>query len=300
MTAQEFTLTLPELRIAAKRWRTPTVPEEAQGNAITVLALHGWLDNANSFDRLAPALLARVPQGRHLEIVAVDLPGHGLSDHRTEGPYHFIDAVADTIAIANALNWERFSLLGHSMGGGIATLIAGTLPERIEKLALVEALGPLSETAANTPKRFAQSIALETKKRSGKKRLYETHKSAAEQLVFATGMQLDSAMILVERGLRRLEGGFSWRADNRLRLRSRLRLGEEQVEAFVRAIACPVLLMTGSEGYDRERLALAPRAKLIGKLQWEDFVGSHHIHLDRADDLADKLAPFLFTTETTA
>src|SRR5580765_8467017 len=87
-------------------------------NAPRVLALHGWLDNAASF----------VPMAKHLdgiELVAVDLPGHGHSVHLPPGSiYTFEMAVHHVLDIADALGWERFSLLGHSMGAGIASLVA--------------------------------------------------------------------------------------------------------------------------------------------------------------------------------
>ena len=69
--ARELTLDLPHLRLAARAWGDPSLPP--------LLALHGWLDNAASFDRLAPLLC------EHFHIVALDLPGHGRSGHRPAG-----------------------------------------------------------------------------------------------------------------------------------------------------------------------------------------------------------------------
>src|SRR5690606_2312769 len=97
-----------------------------------VLALHGWLDNAATFVPLAPLL----PE---LRIYALDLPGHGRSSHRPPGArYHYVDWVGDVIEAADALGLDRFALLGHSMGAGISILTAGTFPERVERLALIE------------------------------------------------------------------------------------------------------------------------------------------------------------------
>ena len=81
MKPREIKLQLPNLKLTAKQWG----PESGK----PLLALHGWLDNAASFDGLAPLL----PE---LNIVALDLPGHGLSEHKPAGSvYHFIDAVSD-------------------------------------------------------------------------------------------------------------------------------------------------------------------------------------------------------------
>ena len=48
---------------------------------IPTVGLHGWLDNANTFDRLAPL----IPE---LNLVALDFAGHGLSNHRAEGVHY--------------------------------------------------------------------------------------------------------------------------------------------------------------------------------------------------------------------
>ncbi|MEM8768285.1 MAG: alpha/beta hydrolase, partial [Pseudomonadota bacterium] len=73
-------------RITAKRWGDPA--------GEPTLALHGWLDNAATFDRLAPLL----PE---LNLVALDFAGHGLSDHRPPGVhYHSFTDIQDVMAVA--------------------------------------------------------------------------------------------------------------------------------------------------------------------------------------------------------
>ncbi|MEZ5601350.1 MAG: alpha/beta fold hydrolase [Candidatus Competibacteraceae bacterium] len=98
--SEELELQTPYLRLAARAW--------GPLDGVPVLALHGWLDNAASFDALAPLL----PNTR---LVALDLTGHGRSEHRPAGVhYHFVDFIPDVVAAADALGWNRFALLGHS------------------------------------------------------------------------------------------------------------------------------------------------------------------------------------------
>src|ERR1017187_5202489 len=88
-----------------------------------VLALHGWLDNAASFDRLLEEM-----SGYH--IVAIDFLGHGLSDSLPMGTfYHFIDLVPFLHSVLNALRWKNCIFLGHSMGAAAGCLYAGAFPE---------------------------------------------------------------------------------------------------------------------------------------------------------------------------
>ncbi len=142
--AEEIELPVGPLRLAAR------VHGPADG--IPVLALHGWLDNAASFEPLAPLL-------KGLRLVALDLPGHGHSDHRAGGThYHFIDYVEDVLGAVDALGWERFALLGHSLGGAVATFVAGACPDRVTRLGLIEALGPLTEHPDEAPRRLAHAL----------------------------------------------------------------------------------------------------------------------------------------------
>lgn len=119
---EEVRLSLPHIELAAHLFG----PEDGQ----PVIALHGWLDNANSFARLAPKL-------EGLRIVALDLAGHGHSNHRPTGAgYALPDYVHDVLQVAEQLGWQRFSLLGHSLVAIISVFLAGALPERVQRLSL--------------------------------------------------------------------------------------------------------------------------------------------------------------------
>ncbi|KAM6137094.1 LOW QUALITY PROTEIN: serine hydrolase-like protein 2 [Pterocles gutturalis] len=107
----ELKFPVPWGHVAAKAWG----PSEGH----PVLCLHGWLDNANTFDKLIPLL------PRDCYYVAMDFSGHGLSSHRPAGsPYHFLDYVTDVCRVAAALQWRRFTLMGHSMGGSVAGMVS--------------------------------------------------------------------------------------------------------------------------------------------------------------------------------
>ena len=102
ISTQEGYFSSPSGKIAYKKWGTDSSP--------SVLALHGWLDNLASFEPLL----------QHLDdlcVVAIDLPGHGKSDHRPVGAhYHFLDWIPDILAVIEALGWKGLSLMGHSLG----------------------------------------------------------------------------------------------------------------------------------------------------------------------------------------
>lgn len=99
-----------------------------------LLLVHGFTGCKEDFaDEMEP--LAEL--GYH--VVAPDLRGHGDSDSPAdEGEYALEIFAADMIALADALGWERFDLLGHSMGGMIAQLLVLEHPERISRLVLMD------------------------------------------------------------------------------------------------------------------------------------------------------------------
>ncbi|NVB37164.1 alpha/beta hydrolase [Pseudenhygromyxa sp. WMMC2535] len=283
--AEELTIETPELRVAARAW--------GPADGRPVLALHGWLDNAASYDGLGPRLAAA-----GLRLVCLDLPGHGYSQHKP-GSYHFVDWVADILAVVEALGWQRFMLVGHSMGAGISVLFAGTFPERVERLILLEGMGPLSEAPEQVAKRLARSLRVEARKRAleDRRRLYPSIEEAAERLMESTAMRPASAMTLVARGMvgvpEAAPEGWTWRADAKLRLDSRLRLSEAQVHVFLRAIACPTLLVRASEGWPHDAALARARVACIPALELVTLDGHHHVHLDEPEAVAAVALPFL-------
>ena len=144
VSAQEIRIQLPHIDLAARVYG----PEDGK----PVLALHGWLDNSMTFDLLAPKL-----QG--LRIVAIDMAGHGHSGHRAPGAgYQLWDYALDALMATQQLGWEKFSLLGHSLGGIISVLIAGAVPERIERLALIDGLVPDTGEADKSPQKLGEAL----------------------------------------------------------------------------------------------------------------------------------------------
>lgn len=260
-----------------------------------VLAMHGWLDNAASFARLA----------EHLEgvnLIALDLAGHGHSARRADGVYVFLDYVADAAAAIAALGWDRCAVIGHSLGAGVAALLAGTCPEVVSRLVLIEGLGPLTSPDEAAPRQLRDALVAEAAARARRDEHggYADAELVARRLVSATGMSLDAARILLARGLVEEAGALRWRADVRLRRPSRQRLTEAQVRAFLAAIACPTLVIRARPGMPvDEELARARFAAIAGATLAE-VAGGHHVHLDHPDAVAAQVGPFLAGAESPA
>ena len=261
------------------------------GGGPRVLALHGWLDNAASFVPLAPHLPG-------LDLVVPDLPGHGASDHLPAGmDYSFAAAVHSVLDVADALGWERFALLGHSMGAGIASLVAAACPERISRLVAIEALGALAEVPERTVERLREAVAATRASRArpdGRLRVFPDLDLAVRARMKANGLAEAAARLLVERGTVAVEGGWCWSSDPRLTLPTMVRMTEAQIEDLVAGITCPakVLFADPAQPYlpdpvRRARAALLPAGELVV------LPGGHHLHMEQPREVAAAIGAFL-------
>ena len=279
MLAQEIELDLPHLRLAALRW--------GRSGGERVLAVHGWLDNAASFSALAPLL-------EDVELVAIDLPGHGRSDHRAEGAYyHYIDYLGDVLRAADALGWRDFTLLGHSLGAAVCSVLAAAVPERVRQLWLVEGLGPLATPGEKAVALLRQALTDRDAIATKSLRVFGQLGDAVSARRQATGLGEAAALALVERGTRRAEGGWVWSSDPRLTLTSAIRLTEEQILAYVRAIACPALLVLADPSPPYwDAATMQQRCAVVADLLVRRVAGSHHLHLEDPSAVAREIAAF--------
>ncbi len=249
--------------------------------------LHGWMDNAASFCALAPLLHAR-------EIVALELPGHGHSQHRPAGVhYHFVDYIADVVAAVEVLGWERFVLLGHSLGAAVAGFTAGVLQQRVARLVFIEGLGPISGNPEQAPQRLARSIRqLSLIEQQQPKRL-DSLEAAARLRARNSDLQQDAARVLVKRGTRATANGLYWRHDPRLAHLSPVYLTEQQVHAFLGAIENETLLVQAEQGLLVTRSTTRGRCERIKRLTQVCLAGGHHLHMESPAAVAAAINRFI-------
>ena len=270
----ERRIALPASTLAAQVWGEATLPP--------LLALHGWLDNAGSFARLAPRLAAR------WQVIALDLPGHGHSGHLPAGAsHHYVDHVQAVLSAVDALQLDRYALLGHSLGAGIASLVAAARPERIERLLLIEGLGPLGDDGSHTLQRFHDALA--PRESNGKPlRVFRDVAQAISARSIASGLPAEQARPIVERGLLQTDGGWRWRSDPRLTRPSAVRLAESQVLALLRGITAPTALLLAQPATPYLPGAMMQaRAACVAGITVSHMDGGHHLHLEHPQAVAD-------------
>lgn len=269
----EHDIVLPHQRLRAQVW--------GKADAPPLLALHGWLDNAGSFARLAPLLADR------WRFIALELPGHGHSDHLPAGlHYHFVDYVRCVLAATETLGLQRYNLLGHSLGAGISALVAAAQPERIERLLLIEGLGPIGDDGHLTLRRFRDAMTTHATGRS--LRAFPSIEKAISARTMASGLPGEQARPIVERGLRETTDGWHWRSDPRLNRPSPLRTAEAQIHALLQGIEAPTALLLARP--DTPYLPgpqMQARANCVGDIAVTHMDGGHHLHLEHPSAVAD-------------
>lgn len=258
----------------------------------TILLIHGFLDAASTWDLVA-APLARAGYS----VIAPDLRGFGKSGRIPEGGYyHFPDYVADVDDLVRGLGLQSLSIVGHSMGGGVATLYAGTRPERVGRLVVMEGLGPMADPPALAVDRMRKWLA-DREKVNRPARAFASLDEAVERLA-ATHPRVprDILRTRAERLVRTTEAGIGWAWDPLHRTTSPTPFNADVYASFLRAIRCPTLFIGGGPmGWhppdEAERLAC------FANLRTVDIPDAGHMmHWTAPQRVADEIVTFLQNT----
>ncbi|XP_032348242.1 serine hydrolase-like protein 2 isoform X3 [Camelus ferus] len=273
----ELKLAVPWGHIAAKAWGSQQGPP--------VLCLHGWLDNANSFDRLIPLL------SKDFHYVAMDFGGHGLSSHYSPGlPYYHQNFVSEVRRVAAALKWSRFSLIGHSFGG----LVGGM---EIENL--------LTYKRRNTE----HTLQVEASKKPSKVVSQEAMLQGFLKNNSHVGEECGA--LLLQRGTTQVATGLVLNRDRRIaKIEHCLDfVSKELFEHYIRKLQARVLLIKATQGYHdvrRENDANTEpmlfkigmlRAVLKERFQFVEVTGNHYVHMNQPQLVASVINSFLQSKE---
>lgn len=245
------------------------------GTGQVVLALHGFLDNAASMTCLAPYF-------DDYHFVAIDLAGHGRSFHRAAGAhYNQIDYIQDIHQLITEQGWDDVILIGHSLGGILASLYAASFPEKVSAMACIDALGPLTLPADTSVEQIRASVEsrLPKPKRSGANRPINLE-SAIKARCSVSDTRPEHARVILSRNLAGNEqDGYYWCSDPRLRTKSTLRLTEQQAQNVLESITCPVWVGGATDSFKTLAKVYEKRKVWLKNSKFELFSGGHHFHM---------------------
>jgi pimeloyl-ACP methyl ester carboxylesterase len=272
----------------------------AKASGATALLLHGYMDAAATFEHVARRL-ARAG----LRVLAPDLRGYGDSARTPQGSfYHFQDYVADVADLVDELVGRTpLFLVGHSMGGTVATLYAGAFPTNVTRLALLEGLGPPDSSFDGMPDRMRTWIEqVRALRRDGARdKTVGTIEDALRRL--AANHPGVPAEVLVDHVAELVKdagaGLVGWKADPLHKPVSPMPFFAEGYVAFARRITCPVLYVSGGPtGFHAEDEEA--RLSAFGSVErFEIADAGHMMHWTRPDEVGGKLLGFWVSTPST-
>ena len=228
------------LRYHLLEWQ-PRRPQASTQDVPTVLLLHGFLDSCWTWQVLLETGLLD-----GFRVLAPDLRGHGDSDRiGAGGYYHFMDYLADLQDLIAQIGCQTLSIVGHSMGGTVASYYAGAYPERVRRLVTLDSLilPPSGTSLDNIPERVRSWLSAWERVRNKTQRPLSSLDDAARRLrLHDARLTVDLAHFLAERGTRVLpDGSRQFKHDPLHMTPGPYPFMVEVAAGFWRRITCPTL-----------------------------------------------------------
>ena len=278
-------LQVRELRYHVRRWARPGAPR--------MVLLHGWMDVSASFQFMVDALKGE------WDVYAPDWRGYGLTGWGKGDCYWFADYIADLDFLLEVISADApVNLVGHSLGGNVAALYAGSRPERVRKLVNLEGFGLRATKPEQAPERYAKWLAelrsppqlrpygdfgeLAARMRKGNPRLSQQR---ADFLAQHWGQERDGKVVL--------------RADPAHQIVNATLYRYEEALACWKRVTAPVLWVEGEEwdtlkSYGPNAGQLVERRAAFPNLRHVSIPGSGHmLHHDQPEALARAVEDFL-------
>jgi pimeloyl-ACP methyl ester carboxylesterase len=273
------------LRYHVRRWPRP--------GATKIFLLHGWMDVSASFQFLADALRGE------WDLYAPDWRGYGLTQWEKSDCYWFPDYIADLEVLLDQLAASPVNLVGHSLGGNVASMYAGIRPQRVAKLVNLEGFGLSSTRPEQAPKRYARW--LDELREPPRLRAYKDFSELAER------MRKNNPRLSAERadflarhwGREAGKEGVLLRGDAAHKIVNPVLYRYEEVRACWQQVSAPVLWVDAAQSDTLKRLGLnesqhAERRAAFPTLRYTTVENAGHmLHHDQPEAVAHLIEEFL-------
>lgn len=230
------------LRLHYVDWGNPDAPP--------LILQHGGADHCRSWDWVAEELR------NDWHVICPDLRGHGDSAWSPNGNYDINSMVYDLAQLVQTLGYDQVSIVAHSLGSLITSRFAGLYPEKIRRFLDIEGLGPdldfmARRSGESTGERFIRWIDEKRAMASKLPKKYPTLEAAYTRMKEVNRhLSDDQARHLTIHGASRNEDGtWTWKFDPHIHVTYYSDLPPHRVEELWQAIACPVLMMHGTDSF---------------------------------------------------
>lgn len=275
---RELKIKIPGFTIAAKSWG------DECGKPI--LCLHGMLDNAASFDFLAPLL-------PDFYVVAIDFPGTGHSSRYPEGviPSWRNDTFL-LFHIVKSLGWSACDIIAHSLGSLSATSMAMSKRNVVRKMILLDVIGPKLSFLENRGDCFDRDVDYVLNNKDQKHTEFPSEEEAIRERMKIGNISHKAAQALVSRGTKNSKQGVVWDFDQRLRCVGFTLPFEDELLFMLRGLDIPVCLIRAERGIPYPETVFQARCQAVKQLQMHFVSGGHHVHMDDPVPIANIAAHF--------
>lgn len=254
-----------------------------------MVLVHGGRDHARSWDRIAEAFCDAY------HVVAFDLRGHGDSDPTPGGNYGLPDIALDLVRVIEDTG-SPATVVGHSYGGSVSLLAAGTFPEHFRALVALEGTHSLNPPAYDSlgPEWLRGWADRLRKFESRTPRVYPDFDAAVRRMR-EVNPRLPAAFVphLAEFATRSVGGGYVWKYDLWVNGRTSMEVRRAELPAFWKAVQCPVLLLNGDESRTRSRQHPEPQLHLRDVRSATIKGAGHWMHHDEPDVVISHIRRFL-------
>ena len=256
--------------------------------------LHGWMDVSASFQFLVDALRDE------WQVIAPDWRGYGLSDWGPADCYWFPDYMGDLDRLLAHFEPDRAAtLIGHSMGGNIASMYAGVRPDRVARLINLEGFGMSRTEPAKAPARYAKWMA-QLADKPGFRDYTDFAELAARMRKANPRLTEARALFLAQHwGAQNGSGRVVLRSDPAHKLINPVAYQLEEAMACWRNVAAPVLWIDGVESKTMERMRINSNDHEARKACFRSLsahtiaAAGHMLHHDQPEQLAALIEAFL-------
>ncbi|TMP31697.1 alpha/beta hydrolase [Pseudoalteromonas rubra] len=257
----------------------------------TVLMLHGWQDNSNSFW----PLLSKV-SGEQLEqfrFIALDFPGHGQSNWRSsDAHYYFVEYVYDILSFFRYMDIERCDIVGHSMGALVGGLFTSLYQDKVESLTLIDGIGLLYQSDKNAREQLLQAFTAREafdENINSTRRLFADKQAIVKARLKVSDFSEEIAAILMERNIAQSEEGAWLTTDPKLKLPSTTRFSRAQALSLLQDIETSTLAIMGTSGFAQMKHSLTQFSDCFKRFRCIEVSGGHHCHMESPEQVLGEI-----------
>ena len=244
------------------------------------ICLHGWLDHGMAFSRVA--------KGQAGRWMALDQRGFGQSGHVGPGGYyHFADLIPDLDALVNRLD-QPVNLIGHSMGGTVASIYAAARPTRVHRLVVAEGLGAIEWGAPDALSRIREHLD-QIRRPPSPVRIGSIEEAGARLSKRHPSLHPEFARQLAEYGTTEDERGLRWSFDPLHMVRGPYPFRESDYLTILAEIEAPTLVVWGTESWYPDEIRTL-RAQTIPNVRVATLPGGHMLPYDAPEALGQLAA----------